>query len=78
MPADNQTHRTKRFKSRLVSKGENSTHKIANPKDCHVCTAIYQKITGQIESKHHTFSPGQFIHWMRNKDLMLDLIREVV
>ena len=78
MHVEKQTHRSNRFKSRLVSKGENSTHKTTNPKDCHVCTAIFQKITGQIDSKHNTFSPGQFIHWMRNKELMLDLIREVV
>ena len=54
------------------------THRTKKVKDCHVCDAIFQKITGQKGSAGNTFSPGQFIHFMRNQDLMLDLIREVV
>ena len=41
-------------------------------------TKSFVELNGDIEGSAMgtLLSPGQFIHWMRNKELMLDLIRE--
>ena len=50
----------------------------ANTLGCTTCDQIFRKLNGELKGRHNLLSPGQFIHWMRNKELMLDLIREVV
>ena len=53
-------------------------HRTNDNSCCITCNQIFRKVNGELKGRYNPLSPGQFIHWMRNKDLMLDLIREVV